>query len=407
MIGKFSAICIALMRMGGLAAKFGITLFIAKYLSLEALGVYGLIVGAAAIVPIFFGMGLIQLIARESVGQSLSATTQNLKKLYSILLPLYLIVALGAFFFKTYKINLSVVVIVIALEHVLNDASNILIGLRQPLFANFLTFLRSAVWIILYAFAATFSHGLRNIDSLLLFWLCGSIVTSLILATQLYKWPWRSEAPAAPIYFWLKKRFLESRNLYFSEIASNISYYSDRYLVGLFIGITEVGVYVFYSSIGMAIYNLVNASLMQTVRPLLISAHIKNDREEFRKLHKESVFHSILTTVTLSLIIGVCFFFGGSFLGKPELTKNSPLLWIVLFSVTVRVVADLEGYKLYTQKLDRLFLFSTLFCLLISLASNVILLYFFGLPGACFASIFTYGSTYIVRKILTKKFGIG
>lgn len=71
---------LSIMTLRGLAlvAKFALTLFIARFIDLETLGVYGLVAGAAAILPMVAGLGLFHVLSRDAVSQRLDEITRML-----------------------------------------------------------------------------------------------------------------------------------------------------------------------------------------------------------------------------------------------------------------------------------------------------------------------------------------
>src|SRR5690606_14272117 len=73
----FSSLTIMTIRVAMLLAKFALSVFIARYMGLAELGVYGLIVGAAATVQTVLRGGVLPLLARDAVHQSLPEITHH------------------------------------------------------------------------------------------------------------------------------------------------------------------------------------------------------------------------------------------------------------------------------------------------------------------------------------------
>jgi hypothetical protein len=177
-----------LMRVGALIGKFALTLFLAKFVSLESVAIYGMIAGAAILVPVGLSMGVAQSIVRDAAHQEGGVTARRVHLYFSVILIQYaalLVVAFGYFLYVD-RITPLLIIAVVFLEHLGNDSANLLLATRRPLAANTLIFIRSALWIYLYILAAVLSEATRSIDSLLAFWICGGIVAAAI-AFMLFK----------------------------------------------------------------------------------------------------------------------------------------------------------------------------------------------------------------------------
>src|SRR4051812_35558368 len=67
------------LRGGTLAAKVALTVFVARFIGLEALGTYGLIVGLTVAIPVVASLGLIAVVCRNAVTQNLAEVTGFLR----------------------------------------------------------------------------------------------------------------------------------------------------------------------------------------------------------------------------------------------------------------------------------------------------------------------------------------
>jgi hypothetical protein len=67
------AALIMAMRGATQVAKFALTLFIARFIDLETLGLYGLVVGLTVVLPVIAGLGLVNCLGRHAVTQPLAS----------------------------------------------------------------------------------------------------------------------------------------------------------------------------------------------------------------------------------------------------------------------------------------------------------------------------------------------
>ena len=85
----FTSIVILAMRASILACKFGLVIFIGRYLDLASLGLYGLAVGAVSLGPVVIGMGMVHLIMRDAVTLSLGQLTIDLRHYWCFTTSVY------------------------------------------------------------------------------------------------------------------------------------------------------------------------------------------------------------------------------------------------------------------------------------------------------------------------------
>ena len=142
-----TAITIVVLRASAIAAKFGIALFIAHFLDLEALGLYGLVAGAAVVVPVVVGLGIISVLSRASVHQDLEEVTAALVPYWALVGALYLAataVCLPWAYLHGEAGPAMLIGFLLFLEHLNADILVVLNFRSKPRFANLLFTVRSA-----------------------------------------------------------------------------------------------------------------------------------------------------------------------------------------------------------------------------------------------------------------------
>src|SRR3954466_11205554 len=77
------------MRASVMAAKFALALFIAHYLDLSSLGLYGLASGAIAIVPVVVNTGMNHLLMRNAVTASPNELTDSMRHHWTFVFSVY------------------------------------------------------------------------------------------------------------------------------------------------------------------------------------------------------------------------------------------------------------------------------------------------------------------------------
>jgi O-antigen/teichoic acid export membrane protein len=385
-----------------LVAKFALTLFIARFIGLDTLGVYGLVAGAAVMFPVFASLGLIRVLSRNAVSQPLDEVTPMLRRYWGIQVAVYGIISIIAASVGIYLDQFaltSIVIAIVFLEHVNGDLFGLLNHLLRPCLANVLTFFRTAGWICVYMILAFMFPGLRDLHTLLTFWIGGSLLAIAGFALAARHWPWTAPAIETGHREWLVHHFKTSRILYVNDIANTVAQYTDRYLVSLFMGLEFTGVYVLFWSIGNALSNLVDTGIVQISGPKLINAHARQDRSYwrvFRLLLVETVAISIVLAIATGVIVKIAV----PYLNRPLVADWMQVLWLVLLGFVLRMAYEVQGNVFYSRYRDVFTLFSGLFVIALSIVSNLILIPPFALYGAASAIIVSYSAGIIARHIM-------
>lgn len=390
----FSAASIMFLRVSMLAGKFLLALFIAKFIGLEALGLYGLIGGASAIIQMVMRLGVFSSISRTAVNQPLNDLTQNLRHygtgvavLYLAALPLA--IGAGWYFERMDLVILSFIIIIF--EHIGMDVFTLANNIHRPKLANILLSVQSASWIYLYMILAYFYSPLRTLDAVLVFWIMGGVLTALIAAIIIRKWPWK-QAFAAPLAAnWYKTHIEQSWRIYLSDMISTATIYLDRYLITIFLSLELAGIYVLFWQVINAICNLVGASVLQVYRPRLILAYREEDNTQFKSLFWSSAYKTMGLTIFLSMASAIVVPFLIKFTDQPMAMQYLPLFWAMLGALLFRMGSDIGGYTLYAMHRDDLVLKAGILKLTLATISGIGALALLGIYGVIVTMIITGG----------------
>lgn len=392
------------LRGTGLLLKLGLAVFIAHYMGMASVAHYGYIAAAAAILPIAFGFGMIQDLGRQLVTSGLPAVAPALRCYWRCLVALYLAAALvlamlPSSAFELPPAHLALAVAILLLEHLNNDAYFIIGSQQRPLLANLQTFIRAAGWIAAYLPLAVLFPALRSTPVLMGFWLGG---LCLAWGVFLVSCPgYRSldaRHPSKRCLIDLRGRFRRNMTLYLGEAANASAVHVDRYVVGLALGHVAAGVYVLFSSVATGIYTLVNTAVMQVARPQLVAHHAGAQRAQFRRVHASALRRTVLLGAGIALMAAATLHLALPHFDQPQLALHEPTLHVLLLATILRAASDMQGYVFYTQRLDRLFLYTALFTVTFYLAASAVLLPLAGLVGAAAAVACAFAATLVLRS---------
>jgi O-antigen/teichoic acid export membrane protein len=385
-----------------LAAKFALTLFIARFIDLQTLGVYGLVAGAAVIFPMVAGLGLFRALSRNAVSQQLDETTRTLHLYWGVQAAIYGLVSLISLGvgFTLHQLTLaSLVLAIVFLEHVNNDLFVLLNHLLRPGLANVLMFFRTAAWICAYMILAFVFPSLRDLHVLLAFWIGGALLAIAGFALAARNWPWSHPTPGEGRKEWFLHHFKASRTLYVNDIANTVAQYTDRYLVSVFMGLEFTGVYVLFWSIGNALSNLVDTGIVQVSGPRLISAHAREDRA-YWAVFRLLVIETVAISIVLAIVTGVLVKLAIPYLNLPLVADWIQVLWLVLLGFVLRMTYEVQGTVFYSRYRDSFTLFSGLFVIGLSILANAVLIPPFALNGAASAIVISYAAGIAARHVM-------
>lgn len=380
------------LRAGTLGIKLLLTLYIAKYLGLNELGIFGLIAAAQILLPSAASLGINHSLARHAVTQT---EAQIIAKTRGYLFVVLFFYAIGTGIAHTYlgdRISLLMFLSAIGLlllENINSDAYHLLTNQSKPVFANALHFVRSALWAIVFMVAGLFYENLRTFEWLLIFWLVGSGTAFAMLVLHFHHWPILSVPLAARTFAsQLRTQISESWFLYTNGLVVSIGSQSDRYIVTAILGLELTGVYVFYLQVSSALSNLHYTGLIQIQRPEIILA-TKQGYAPFKRKVNSLVMTSLVTT-TLSAITA---YFVVSFivpmLDKPLLSEWHVMLYFALAVVVSNVIVAAQRLYFYALHEDKSAFHINLLSSAIGLVMLYALLLHFSLSGAGVALVLT------------------
>lgn len=374
-----------------LTSKLILTLYMGRYLGLADLGIYGLVFAAVTISTAILGVRLDYVVARELVGASRLETTRKIRDqiaFYGINYSLYALVALCAYFAKAASAEILSAIFIISIFGNFSGAmATNLVALGSPLFSNFLFFVRSGLWSLIIVGLGLFLPSYRNVETILLFWAMGEVLSVIVNAWAWRRLPW-GEASLVPIDW--AKIFSAMRTClptWLGTIGAIFALSVDRFVVSHFLDIEKVGIITFYGSFSTALLSLVQSGFFAFSYPRMIS-HFRERNyfsfvAEIKKTGKEAALFVVLAGIGLGFIIP----WMGPLLNKPELMEESATLWLMIFAIWLRTNADTFYYALYAMEKDKPLWLGSLLFLVPSVGCNLLFVPYLGLEGTGYSAI--------------------
>jgi O-antigen/teichoic acid export membrane protein len=389
------------LRMANTAAKFLLALYTARYLGLADLGVYGLLVGGTVLAPAILGLGTSDWVLRQIVtmprAEALASMTTRLALpvvMHAIAQPLLWIInaALGTPVPWTLVLSGGLILL---LEHVANDANDLLIARGRALLANVLLFLRAGLWPLAVIAWGAIDPSARTLNCLLAGWIGGLVLLWLILAAYVatngrwrylgLRWRWLLSGVPASVPFYIK------------DLAAAASLHLDRFLISLFLGLELTGVYTLFWSFTNVVHNLAVYSVVHPQIPTLIAAHARADTTAFhaaeRRVRNEAAYWAAALAIGAAVAVPLLL----PFLDRPALQANLPIFYLILVATLMRIGADSYQFFLLALHRDHAIALISVGGAIASAVLNVLLIPLFGLAGAALAYLLTGGGLLAAR----------
>lgn len=392
------------MRGVALVARFGLVVYLAQFVGLEALGLFALVQGAAGIAPPALGWGLSYFLSRDIVDQSPLTAGRMLRDrllvtIASLAAAVFIILVLTSTGVLTLPEPAAMIILIVCLEAIAFDIHMAMISLGKPIAANALLFVRSAAWVAPAVILGLIFPGFRSLEPLYWFWLGGLVLNMALLVPIFRNWP-IGEIVASPLDF--RRQIQQIRNgwlIYLNDVAIVGTLYLDRYVVGYFLGLKATGLFSLYWSVANAAHVLVTTAVIQIALPALVRAYRTSGAAHWLATLRGEAMKIVLAGVPLLVAIFVVAVFMLPLVGFYRFTEDPLLFLLMLVSVLPRLLGDLCSYGLYSRSKDSQFAGINLSGVLLAILLSVIMVNAWGLVGAAIAMNCTAVALLVIRLL--------
>lgn len=395
-----AAIAVLLLRGLTLASRFLLSVLLARMLTAEQLGDYGLITATLAFALLALGLEFYSYMYREMVPASPRQRAQMIATLLVLAATAFLVVALVsilAVLTGFFPAQLAAwFLLILATEHLSLEATRILIIMSRPVRAYMGVFLRGGIWV--YAIAALMFTlpGSRSLETVLIWWALGGTASVLFAAFSLRDLPWREVG--RPDLAWIAGGLRVARPFMLTAGGALTISYVDRFMIDHSAGRAELGIYTFYSTIAIGMLSL-GASVSHQFLPKVIAAW-SIGADAYRDAVR-TFFWSLagitagMVALAASLIVPL--------LALMQLTQYAlsvGVFFVMLPGLFLRILADVPSYALYAAKADTSLLICNLGSAIVAIVLNLILVPVMGLYGAALSGCIASGTLLLTLSLL-------
>ena len=374
-----------------LVSKFVLLLFIARFLTPEEMGVWGLMNVTIAMSLYFLGLDFYVYNTREILAQDEVDRMPLIRDqfvfhglVYVIVLPALLSVFLLNLISWQY---VGWFYLLLILEHLSQECARILITISRPTMANMVLFLRGGAWVFAAIATAYMHENMRDLRLIWAAWSIGVALSILLTAYALRRMPWENSRKISINWSWMLKGIKVSLPFFLATMSFVAIQYADRYFLQHFWGEAMVGIYTFYASIANTINIFIFTGVVMILYPKIISAFQKDDQVLYRALMKKMSVGIVVGTIVLSALALVLIKPVLALVNKQIYTEYSGVFALMLVGIALLNLSHIPHYSLFARKQDRAIIVSTFLALGTALIANSLLVPKYNLEGAALAGI--------------------
>lgn len=368
-----------------MAAKLALTVFLAKYFTLSDVGKYGLLQGLIGTTPAVFGVGINYFMARHLVG----AVDQ---KIFFVLRDrltltfLFSLIGAGLLALVVNRLEQKISIgpiffLLIVSECIALDVFQALIGLGRSFAANVLLFIRTALWVLLFMIFGILFSSYRTFDALILWWSLGNVFSVFCACIYLMRYRQPEILKTNFDFGWMKVPFLNWGMIYLADIAIVWQLYIDRFILGAFHTVEDVGRYTLYFALAGSVSLLVSSGIIQPSLNRFVSA-FRADACIWAELIKSRLKLVIISFICIAgAALFTAFFLLPYFFEVATFRDGWLEVVLMLGAMFFRTLSDFVTLCFYAAENDRVSAGWNLFGILFS--SGLVLL------GAAFGNLLT------------------
>lgn len=381
------------LRLGSLAIKLGLTLYMGRYLGLGELGTYGLVAACVAIAIPLLGFRFDYVVSRDIVdvsGFDLAHKMRDQLVFYGLSYLAMAVFLLALAFLNTGMFDASLILFILPLcilESLATITSSNLVSLKRPILANALFFMRASLWVLPVVAMGILEPSYRTANLIFSWWLGGVVLSLFVTACSFRTLPW-AEVLRSPVdWLWIRSGVKKCFFIWLGAVGAAAASNIDRFVVEFFMGRDFVGIASFYGSFIIAITSLLSSGIFSFGYPQLISLYKKNEQKQFLEATKKMTFQAVGAATLLCILIGIAVPILGDLFDRPEFSTNADVLWLMLLGIWLKSATESLHYVLYARHQDRAIWMGSLLLLAITFLGNVLLVSLFGFIGIGYSAL--------------------
>jgi O-antigen/teichoic acid export membrane protein len=389
------------MRVGAAAAKLALTIVVTAYMGVESAGEFALFLTSATLLGQLIGVDFFTFAMREMASRSSVDAIKSIVAGERVLFTwTYLAgIALAVVPFAANFIAweyLPVFIAISLLEQVSQELYRVLVSVRRPVLANFIYFVRGALWVLPLVVLLAIQPSLRSLHMVYAAWLIGVTLSVVVAAMHLRRLLPGFLQLTRPESGVIRDGLRVAMPYFAGSLLLNVVEYADRYFIGATLGTSDVGVYWLYRGITNLVPVAAYFAVYEFGFPDLASSFRAAEGQAFVRNARALLMHGVGVTATGAIGAAVLAPALLGLLGQPVLTAHLPTLYILIGAAVLVSVSNAFTFIVNAMRSDRVVLAATGLACAVSLIGNAVFIQRFGLPAAAVV----FGLASAVRAII-------
>ncbi len=389
------------LRSATLGGKFLLIFFLAKFLSAEEVGLYGLLATTSSYLLFVVGLDFYTYSTRdilfrpeEKWGSYIKSQLLFYVTMYIASIPIFLCV----FYYKLLPWYLAPwLYLITILEHIAQELNRFLVVIGRPMSANIVLFFRSGIWCVIAIPVLSLSEEIRNLNTILTLWTIGGI-SAIAFGIKDIKTNKHISLKGKIEFQWILKGLKTAIPLLIGTLFLRAIFTLDKYWFESLNSLEILAAYILFFNLSNALQSFLDASVFIHSYPKLIKQ--KNNAVEFKKESKKLLKQTLVVIIIFSLLSAASLPIIVKIIDNPNYTNNTQLFYVLLIAVSLFCLSMVPHFILYSKNKDKIIIKSHSYAFFIFIISSYILSLYtdkFAIPiGLCIT--FSYLTVYKYSK---------
>lgn len=374
-----------------LGSKFLLIIYLAKCLSPEKMGIYGLFTASINYSLYLLGLDYYtyanrEILSRPKENWPIIIRDQAVFYCISYLTILPVLSLVFIYDVLSWK-YFGWFYLILTLEHLAQESYRLLVVLKQPLKAGLVFFIRAGLWAYPIIFVMMKNPETRFLTTVWGGWASGIFLCLILSSFIFYRLDWSSIKRVPINWEWIKKGIKIALPFFFSTLALRGIYTFDRYFLKYYWGESAVGVYTFYSGIANVMQYFIDAAIVVIYYPKLVSSFKLGNINEYLIYLRQMTFAILFAVVIIIGCLCLCIWPFLNYIGKTAYSENITVFWILLAANGVITLGYIPHYALYAMGRDKEIVIATFLAFFICVMLYFFLIPYWGLGGAGMAML--------------------
>lgn len=395
------------LRLASLGLRSALIVLLARYLSVDDVGLYGLMVVTISYAIYPLGLDFYTFSTRELVRSPRPLWPTFIRSQLALTALLY--VALMPLLLTMFSVGLLPwslafwFVALVCLEHAGAEIDRILIAALDPLASSIGLFLRQGLMPLIVAPVIAIASSTRSIEIVLVVWTACNVAGVLVGALFLWR-KLRGNGSGLMDWAWVRRGIRICIPFLIGTLCLRALFTFDRQVISIWGSTDSLASYTLFATIGMGLTSVVSAGVVQFVYPHLVAAASRHSIDDF-KAHLRSMFvQTLLVAAGISLLAIVGLPVILLVVGNATYDAQSWIMPWIMLATSLYNISLVPHYVLYSLDGDRSILLVTVVALAVFAVTSAVAVpdealkgVLAGLVGAC--TVLIVGKSWCARRL--------